>query len=122
MRDRSAHSNLAYVHWATFGQLWQVLERGCRVWLSSGQFDHSKLMIVDGEWSLFGSANWDAWSLRLNFEFNVECYSPELGRQLTQMAQSTLSKSRSLSLEEVDARALPIKLRDGIARMFAPCL
>jgi cardiolipin synthase A/B len=54
-------------------------------------------------------------------EFNVECYSPELGRQLTQMAQSTLSKSRSLSLEEVDARALPIKLRDGIARMFAPC-
>jgi phosphatidylserine/phosphatidylglycerophosphate/cardiolipin synthase-like enzyme len=40
------------------GQLWQVLERGCRVWLSSGQFDHSKLMIVDGEWSLFGLANW----------------------------------------------------------------
>ena len=26
-------SNLPYVHWATFGQLWQVLERGCRVWL-----------------------------------------------------------------------------------------
>ena len=110
------------MHCATFGQLWQVLERGCRVWLSSGQFDHSKLMIVDGEWSLFGSANWNARGMRLNFEFNVACYSPELGRQLTQMAQSTLSKSRSLSLEEVDARALPIKLRDGIARMFAPCL
>lgn len=62
----------------------------------------------------------DARSLRLNFESNVECYSPELGRQLTQMAH--LSKSRSLSLEEVDARALPIKLRDGIARMFAPYL
>jgi cardiolipin synthase len=62
----------------------------------------------------------DARSLRLNFESNVEYYSPELGRQLTQMAH--LSKSRSLSLEEVDARALPIKLRDGIARMFAPYL
>jgi cardiolipin synthase A/B len=79
------HSNLAYVHWATFGQIWQVLERGCRVWLSSGQFDHSKLMIVDEEWTLFGSANWDARSLRLNFEFNVECYSKEFGCQLAQM-------------------------------------
>src|SRR6476620_11945381 len=70
-------SNLPYVHWATFGQHWQVLERGCRVWLSPGEFDHSKLMIVDEAWSLFGSANWDARSLRLNFEFNVECYSSE---------------------------------------------
>ena len=43
-------SNLPYVHWATFGQLWQVLERGCRVWLTPGEFDHSKLMIVDEAW------------------------------------------------------------------------
>ena len=31
-------------------------------------------MVVDGVWSLIGSANWDPRSLRLNFEFNVECY------------------------------------------------
>ena len=116
------HSNLAYVHWATFGQIWQVLERGCRVWLSSGQFDHSKLMIVDEEWTFFGSANWDARSLRLNFEFNVECYSAEFGFQLMQMVRARLSESRLLSLEEVDSRPLPIKLRDGIARLFAPYL
>jgi cardiolipin synthase len=116
------HSNLAYLHWATFGQIWQVLERGCRVWLSSGQFDHSKLMIVDEEWTLLGSANWDARSLRLNFEFNVECYSAEFGFQLTQMVRARLSESRLLSLEEVDSRPLPIKLRDGITRLFAPYL
>ncbi len=114
------HSNLAYVHWATFDQIWQVLARGCRVWLSSGQFDHSKLMIVDEEWTLFGSANWDARSLRLNFEFNLECYSAEFGCQLAQMVRARLSESRLLSLEEVDSRPLPIKLRDGVARLFAP--
>jgi cardiolipin synthase A/B len=116
------HSNLAYVHWAMFGQIWQVLERGCRVWLSSGQFDHSKLMIVDEEWAFLGSANWDARSLRLNFEFNVECYSAEFGCQLAQMVRARLSESRLLSLEEVDSRPLPIRLRDGIARLFAPYL
>jgi cardiolipin synthase len=116
------HSNLPFVHWATFGQLWQVLDHGCRVWLHPGPFDHSKLMLVDGAWTLFGSANWDARSLRLNFELNMECYSTELGRQMEQLVQARLAKSRPLTLEQVDARALPIKLRDGIARLFAPYL
>jgi cardiolipin synthase len=115
-------SNLPYVHWATFGQLWQVLERGCRVWLSPGEFDHSKLMIVDEAWSLFGSANWDARSLRLNFEFNVECYSREFCQGLVHTAKERIRESRALSLEDVDGRPLAIKLRDGIARLFTPYL
>ncbi len=116
------HSNLPYVHWAAFGQLWQVLDHGCRVWLHPGPFDHSKLMLVDGAWTLFGSANWDARSLRLNFELNMECYSTEFGRQMEQLAQARLAQSRPLALAEVDARSLPVKLRDGIARLFAPYL
>ena len=115
-------SNLPYVHWATFGQLWQVLERGCRVWLSPGEFDHSKLMIVDEAWSLFGSANWDARSLRLNFEFNVECYSREFCQRLLQTAKERFLDARALSLDDVDGRPLAIKLRDGIARLFTPYL
>ena len=116
------HSNLPYLHWATFGQLWQVLERGCRVWLGSGEFDHSKLMVMDEAWCLLGSANWDARSLRLNFEFNVECHSPALAQKLNQLAEERLSSARALSLAEVDGRSLPIKLRDGIARLFTPYL
>jgi len=116
------HSNLPFVHWAAFGQLWQVLSRGCRVWLHPGPFDHSKLMLVDGAWTLFGSANWDARSLRLNFEFTMECYSTELGQQMKQLTQARLAQSRPLTLEQIDARPLPVKLRDGIARLFAPYL
>lgn len=115
-------SNLPYVHWATFGQLWQALERGCRVWLSAGEFDHSKLMIVDEAWSLFGSANWDARSLRLNFEFNVECYSSEFCQRLLHTAKERVFSARALSLGDVDGRPLAIKVRDGIARLFTPYL
>ena len=39
-------------------------------------------MVVDGAWTLLGSANWDARSLRLNFELNVECYSVEFGAHM----------------------------------------
>jgi len=115
-------SDLPHVHWAAFAQLWQVLERGCRVGLSPGPFDHSKLLVIDGIWTLLGSANWDARSLRLNFEFTVESYSGELGYQLEQLVKARLSASTPLTLEELDARPLPIKLRDGATRLFAPYL
>jgi cardiolipin synthase len=116
------YSDLPHVHWATFGQLWQVLERGCRVWLRPGPFDHSKLMIVDGAWTLLGSANWDARSLRLNFELNVECYSVELGAHLEGLVQARIATSRPYTRREDAQRRLPVKLRDGVARLFAPYL
>jgi cardiolipin synthase len=116
------HSDLPHVHWAMFGQLWQVLDHGCRVWVRPGSFDHSKLMVVDGAWTLLGSANWDARSLRLNFEVNVECYSVELGAHLDGLIQARISASRPITLEEINARPLPVKLRDGLARLFAPYL
>lgn len=70
--------NLRLVQWAATAQLWQVVERGCRVWLTPSPFDHSKLLLVDRDWVMIGSANWDPRSLRLNFEFNLECYDREL--------------------------------------------
>jgi cardiolipin synthase len=116
------HNNLSLVQWASTAQLWQLLERGCRVWLSPPPFDHSKLMVVDGLWSLVGSANWDPRSLRLNFEFNLECYSRELAASLTDLARSKLQHSRPVTLADVDGRRLPVRLRDGVARLLSPYL
>jgi cardiolipin synthase len=115
-------SNLPYVHWATFAILWQMLERGCRVWLTSPPFDHSKLMVVDNCWALLGSANWDPRSLRLNFEFNLECYERGLAGALETIVQQKLCHAKALTLAELDARPLPIKLRDGVCRLFTPLL
>jgi cardiolipin synthase len=115
-------SDIPHVQWAAWGQLWQVLERGCRVWVSTGPFDHSKLMVVDGAWTLLGSANWDARSLRLNFELNVECYSVEFGARMEGLVQARINAARQVTLEEINGRSLPVKLRDGAARLFAPFL
>ena len=117
-----AQTDLPHVQWAAFGQLWQVLDHGCEVYLRPGPFDHTKLMVVDGAYVLLGSANWDARSLRLNFEFDVECYSVELGAHLDGMVESRISQSRPYTLAQANSRPLPVKLRDGIARLFAPYL
>ena len=115
-------NDLALVKWASTALLRQVLERGCRVWLSPPPFDHTKLMLVDELWTLLGSANWDPRSLRLNFEFNVECYDRELASSLTDLVRSKIQQSRPLSLADVDGRGLPSRLRDGVARLFSPYL
>jgi len=101
---------------------WQVLERGCHLWLTPPPFDHSKLMIVDDHWVLLGSANWDARSLRLNFELNVEAYSRAFAQEMEQLIAKKISTARAVTLAEVDARSFSVKLRDAIARLFSPYL
>ena len=115
-------NNLPFVHWASRAMWWQVLERGCRIWLTPPPFDHSKLMVVDGHWVLIGSANWDARSLRLNFELNVECYGRDFAGEMTRVIEKKLRGAREVTLTEVDARSSPSKLRDAIARLFSPYL
>ena len=110
------------VQWATTAMLWQVLISGCRVWLTREPFDHSKLMVVDDAWVFFGSANMDVRSMRLNFEFNVECYDLELAAVVARHIDAKLKTAREVTLKDVDGRPLLIKLRDGIARLFSPYL
>jgi cardiolipin synthase len=114
--------NLPIVQWAQTAQLWQVLDRGCRVWCSPPPFDHTKAMVVDGAWSLVGSANWDPRSLRLNFELDVEAYDPELAARVDRLVDDRLAAARPLTLADVDRRPLPVKLRDGVARLLSPYL
>ena len=115
-------NNLAMVGWASDALLWQVLTRGCTIWMSPPPFDHTKLMVVDSSWCLFGSGNWDERSMRLNFEFNVESYDESLCQHMDKHVAQIISKSTKRTLADVDGRSLPIRVRDGIARLFAPYL
>jgi cardiolipin synthase len=117
-----ARSNLPFIQWASRAMWWQVLEHGCRLWLSPPPFDHSKLMIVDGCWVLLGSANWDPRSLRLNFEYNLECYDLELARRLSELVAAKRQSAHLVTLQEADGRPLPARLRDGLARLLMPYL
>ena len=117
-----AKNNLPFVQWASRAMWWQVLEHGCRLWLTPPPFDHSKLMIVDGHWVLLGSANWDARSLRLNFELNVECYGRDFAQRMELVIKQKLRRAREVTLTGVDGRPFLPRLRDAVARLFSPYL
>ncbi len=115
-------NNIRLVKWASLALLPQLLERGCEVFSTPPPFDHTKLFQVDEEWTLIGSTNWDARSLRLNFEFNVECYGHELNKLLSAIARDKIQQARPFNLIELQQRPLWRRLRDGIARLASPYL
>lgn len=115
-------TNFRVVDWAMRPHLEAVLRFGCEVWLSKPPFDHSKLMIIDQRWAMIGSSNWDARSLRLNFEFNLEIIGATALYSLHAAAEKKLSNSRQLTIEELRNRALALRLRDAACRLLTPYL
>jgi len=117
-----AENNIKPVQWASMATLSPLLEKGCRVYLSQPPFDHSKVMLVDDAWSMIGSANWDARSLRLNFEFNVECFCSQFAADMHTVFEEKLARSRPLTLEHLRRRSTLAKVRDGVVRLASPYL
>jgi len=115
-------NNLPYIHWATRNMLWEILMRGVKVHYQRAPFNHGKLFVVDGYYSLIGSTNWDPRSLRLNFELQVEVYGEEFAAGLIDYIDRATHTGREITLEEVDGRSLPTRFRDSLCWLFSPYL
>lgn len=115
-------NNLPFVHWATRDLLWELLQKGVRVFYQPPPFAHSKLFVADNRYSLIGSANIDPRSLRLNFEIGVEIFDPGFSSRLGRYCEEVKNRSREVTLEEMDGRPLPARMRDAFFWLFSPYL
>ena len=115
-------NNLPFVQWASRSYLWELLQQGIRIYEQPAPFVHTKFMVVDGSWSLIGSANLDPSSLRLNFELDLEVYDLAFAGELELRCTDALTASREITLDELDGRSLPVRIRDGAAKLFSPYL
>lgn len=113
-------SDHAFLDWAMRAHVAPLLRAGGRVWRAPLPFEHSKLFAVDEGWSLIGSANWDMRSLRLNFELNMEVCCPQFGALVSGAIERR--QGNALTLAELTARPLPIRLRDSAVRLLLPYL
>ncbi len=117
-----ARTDNTVVDWAMAAKLQDLLEQGVKIFAGGAPFDHSKVLVVDGVWSLVGSSNWDQRSLRLNFEANLECYDADLGAALENYFERAKQSAKAVTLNSVKARSVGVRLRNNIARLFAPYL
>lgn len=114
------NSNHPTLDWGSRAQIGPLLAAGVRIWTHPAPFDHSKLMTVDGSWSLVGSSNWDVRSFRLNFELDLEVYDAEVTRQVD--ALITAQQGQLISADELRGRSFAVRVRDGAARLMLPYL
>jgi cardiolipin synthase A/B len=115
-----AKSNHMAVDWATRANVGPLLAGGVRIWQSPAPFHHAKVMVVDKEWCLIGSSNWDIRSFRLNFELCMEVYDRNLANTLNTFM--TRDRDSALTQADLDARWLPVRIRDAGARLMLPYL
>jgi cardiolipin synthase len=76
----------------------RLLERGIEIYEYQPTMMHTKVMVADGVWSLFGSANFDNRSLELNDELNVAVASRELAARFLEDFERDLKVSHRLTL------------------------
>ncbi len=117
-----SRTDIPLVDWAMEAKFQYLLEHGVQIYRSPPPFDHTKLMIVDGVWTLVGSSNWDQRSLRLNFEANLECYDANLGRDLETHFDSIKKIARAVTAGDIVSLPFARRLRNNFARLFAPYL
>jgi cardiolipin synthase len=116
------HSDHIYFSYAVRAHLRFFRYTKAEVYLAPLPFAHTKLVTVDGQWSLIGSSNWDARSLRLNFEYDLECYDTELTGQLDAIVDSKIAHAKKLDYAELLREPVITRLRDALFRLMVPYL
>lgn len=80
---------------------------------------HVKTMVVDGTWSVFGSANFDNRSFELNDELTVAVADRELARTLTEAFEADLAASRAITLDQWRARPVTQRVQQYFWSVFS---
>jgi cardiolipin synthase len=115
-------SNIPFVQWASQSLLWELAASGIKIYYQPPPFVHTKLMLIDDVWTLIGSANLDARSLRLNFELNLSVFDTVFATRVRAHFEHSILTAQEISLQMLENRPLPIKLRDSFFHLFAPYL
>jgi cardiolipin synthase A/B len=96
----------------------RLLESGIEIYEYQPTMMHAKTLVVDGVWSMFGSANFDNRSLELNDELNVAVTSRALAARFQQDFERDLRVSKRLELQTWRKRPFLQKVREKFWSSF----
>lgn len=96
----------------------QLLDWGVEIYEYQPTMMHVKAMMVDGAWSVIGSANFDNRSFELNDELTIGVADPGLATALTNDFEADIAKSKRLHPATWRDRSLLAKSRERFWAMF----
>jgi cardiolipin synthase len=100
----------------------ELLPAGVKVYRYQGGFMHQKVLLMDDDIAGIGTANFDNRSFRLNFEVTLLARNPDFTRQVSDMLEKDITRSRLVTQAELAAKPRWFPLAMGVARLFSPVL
>ena len=95
-----------------------LLAAGVEIYEYQPAMMHTKAMMIDGRFSMGGSANFDNRSLELNDELNVVIAGTQLAGRITSEFEEDLRRSTKLDLDHWRGRPLHIRGREKFWSFF----
>jgi cardiolipin synthase len=106
------------VKYASRNSYQRLLDQGMEIYEYQPTMMHTKALVADGVWSIFGSANFDNRSLELNDEMNVAVSDKPLAARLLEDFEQDLKSARRLDPETWRRRSFLEKSREHFWSYF----
>jgi cardiolipin synthase len=95
-----------------------LLRGGVEIFELEREILHAKVMLIDAERTVIGSANLDQRSFHRNFEINCLVDNVEFGGQIRLLLQEEIAGSRQVELDIHERRGLMIRLMERVVSLF----
>jgi cardiolipin synthase len=113
------HTDAKPIRLASHSYYDELLSAGVRIWEYQPTMMHSKLVVVDGCWSVVGSANMDIRSKELNEENVLGILDPGLAAAIEKSFLADLERSSEFVLDRWRRRRLTHRFFERLSVMFA---
>jgi cardiolipin synthase len=114
-----SHTDAKPIRLASHSYYDELLRAGVRIWEYRTTMMHTKALVVDGAWSVIGSANMDIRSKELNQENVIGMLDRRLGRQMEETFLADLEQSGEIMLGEWRRRGLLPRVLERFFVLFA---
>ncbi len=115
-------SDTKIAHWSTMSYISELLEAGIKIYLFKKGFNHSKVISIDGQMSIVGSANMDMRSFEHNFEVMAAIYNTERAQIIEKRFLKDLQSCKQITAGKWAKREVADKVKESIARLWSPLL
>ena len=110
-------SDSKIVHWSTLSYINELLEAGVKIYLFKKGFNHSKVISIDGNMSIVGSANMDIRSFEHNFEIMSVLYNKECATIIEKQFIKDCNECRLVTVYKWKKRPKSAKIKESFARL-----
>ena len=96
-----------------------LLRGGVEIFELEREILHAKVMLIDAERTVIGSANLDQRSFHRNYEINLIIDNEAFGRQIQKILLEDFKNSRRITLDDHERRGMMTRMLERVINLFS---